>query len=76
MRVFEDFPYKRLGIRCRLENGVCHMGGVAPAKQGYYLVEGQLLPRLDVIGYSDQVAWNSLVERLVAITKGETPRIE
>lgn len=76
MRVFEDFPYKRLGIRCRLENGVCHMGGVAPAKQGYYLVEGQLLPRLDVIGYSDQVAWDSLVERLVAITKGETPRIE
>ena len=76
MRVFEDFPYKRLGIRCRLANGVCHMGGVAPAKQGYYLVEGQLLPRLDVIGYSDQVAWNSLVERLVAITKGETPRIE
>ncbi len=76
MRVFEDFPYKRLGIRCRLENGVCHMGGVAPARQGYYLVEGQLLPRLDVIGYSDQVAWNSLVERLVAITKGETPRIE
>ena len=76
MRVFEDFPYKRLGIRCRLENGVCHMGGVAPAKQGYYLVEGQLLPRLDVIGYSDRVAWSSLVERLVAITKGETPRIE
>jgi hypothetical protein len=76
MRVFEDFPYKRLGIRCRLANGVCHMGGVAPAKQGYYLVEGQLLPRLDVIGYSDQVAWNSLLERLVAITKGETPRIE
>ncbi len=76
MRVFEDFPYKRLGIRCRLENGVCHMGGVAPAKQGYYLVEGQLLPRLDVIGYAERVAWSSLVERLVAITKGETPRIE
>ena len=76
MRVFEDFPYKRLGIRCRLENGVCHMGGVAPARQGYYLVEGQLLPRLDVIGYAERVAWSSLVERLVAITRGETPRIE
>jgi len=76
MRVFEDFPYKRLGIRCRLENGVCRMGGVARAKQGYYLVEGHLLPRLDVIGYSEQVAWNSLLERLLAITRGETPRIE
>jgi len=76
MRVFEDFPYRRLGIRCKLANGVCHMGGVAPAKQGYYLVEGWLLPRLDVIGYSEQVAWQSLVERLVAITRGETPRIQ
>ena len=76
LRFFEEFGYDRLGISCRLVDNVCHMGGVAPAKQGYYLVEGQLLPRLDVIGYSDQVAWNSLVERLVAITKGETPRIE
>lgn len=76
LRMFEDFPYKRLGIRCRLENGVCQMGGVAPAKQGYYLVEGRLLPRLDVVGYSDQVAWKTLLDRLLAVTQGETPRIE
>jgi hypothetical protein len=77
LRFLEDFPYSRLGIRCRLENGVCHMGGVAPAETGYYLVQGRLLPpRLDVIGYSEQVAWQSLVDRLVSITSGEGPRVE
>ncbi|MCO6413433.1 MAG: hypothetical protein J5I92_11905 [Thiogranum sp.] len=71
LRVLEDFPYKRLGIRCRLENGVCRMGGVAPAERGYYLVEGTFLPpRLDVIGYSERVDWESLVQRLVAVTTG------
>jgi hypothetical protein len=77
MSVFEDFPYKRLGIRCRLANGVCHMGGVAPAETGYYLVQGRFLPpRLDVIGYAEEVDWKSLVERLVAVTRGETPRVQ
>lgn len=74
LRFLEDFPYKRLGIRCRLQDGVCTMGGIAPAERGYYLVEGTLLPpRLDVVGYSEQVDWTSLVERLVAATRGAPP---
>ncbi len=76
LRFLEDFPYKALGIRCRLENGVCHMGGVGPARTGtgYYLVEGRWLPpRLDVVGYSDEVDWRSLLERLKRISKGEAP---
>jgi len=67
LRFLEDFPYRRLGIRCRLENGICHMRGVAdlPSGNGYYLVQGRLLPpRLDVIGYSRQVDWMSLLDRL------------
>jgi hypothetical protein len=77
LTLFEDFPYRRLGIRCRLENGVCRMGGVVPAENGYYLVQGRWLPpRLDVIGYAEKVDWQSLVDRLVAVTRGETPRIQ
>jgi hypothetical protein len=69
LRFFEDFPYDRLGIRCRLENGVCAMGGVEPAGNGYYLVKGRFIPpRLDVIGYADRVDWNSLVSQIVAVT--------
>ena len=74
LRFLEDFPYQRLGIRCRLANGVCHMGGVAPAQSGYYLVQGRWLPpRLDVIGYASEVDWSSLLDRLKAITAGAAP---
>jgi len=77
LRFLEDFPYKRLGIRCRLENGICHMDGVAPAASGYYLVQGTVLPpRLDVIGFAPEVDWPSLLERLASVTRGETPVIQ
>ncbi len=70
MRFFKDFPYDRLGLSCRLENGTCEMGGVAPAANGYYIVKSRLLPpRLDVIGYADRVDWDSLVSQLVAVTR-------
>jgi len=73
LQFLEDFPYSQLGIRCRLENGVCYMGGVAPAERGYYLVQGRWLPpRLDVIGYADEVDWVALVERLKSVTSGES----
>jgi hypothetical protein len=69
LRFFKDFPYDRLGIRCRLENGVCAMGGVEPAVNGYYLVKGRFIPpRLDVIGYADRVNWDSLVSQIIAVT--------
>jgi hypothetical protein len=69
LRFFEDFPYDRLGISCRLENGICAMGGVEPAESGYYLVKGRFIPpRLDVIGYADRVNWASLVSQIVAVT--------
>ncbi|WP_125180400.1 hypothetical protein [Thiohalobacter thiocyanaticus] len=75
--VFEEFPYDRLGIRCRLRNGVCEMGGVAPIDDGYYLVKGTWLPpRINVIGYADAVDWTALVERLKAATAGGAPQVQ
>jgi hypothetical protein len=72
LRIFEDFPYARLGIRCRLETGTCDMSGVETAPNGYYIVKGRLLPpRLNVIGYADRVDWDSLVAQLVAVTRGQ-----
>ena len=69
LRFFEDFPYDRLGIRCRLQNGTCDMGGVAPAAEGYYLVKGRFIPpRLDVIGYADRVSWDTLIAQIMAVT--------
>ena len=77
LRFFEDFPYDRLGIRCRLENGICDMGGVAPATDGYYLVKGRFVPpRLDVIGYADRVNWDTLIAQIMAVTGQQDMLVE
>lgn len=77
LRFFEDFPYDRLGIRCRLEHGVCAMGGVEPAAQGYYLVKGRFIPpRLDVIGHAERVDWEALVSQLIAVTRQQQAVVE
>ncbi len=77
LRFFEDFPYDRLGIRCRLENGICDMGGVAPAPDGYYLVKGRLIPpRLDVVGYADRVNWDTLLAQIMAVTASQDVVVE
>ncbi len=75
LRVFDDFSYDRLGLSCKLENGVCEMGGIAPANDGYYIVKGGGLPRIDVIGYQRRVNWPVLVKRLEAVTSGSGPVI-
>lgn len=62
--LFEEFRYDSLGIRCVLEGDVCHMSGVKPARQGYYLVKGSGLPRIDVIGHSREVNWPRLVAQI------------
>ncbi len=78
LSLFKDFNYARLGIRCRLQAGVCIMGGVAPGPQhnNYYLVQGRSLPRLDVIGYNREVDWAELLARLAAAINSQGPVIK
>lgn len=71
LRLFENFRYDRLGIRCRLRDDECRMSGVAPAPEGgYYLVRGAGVPRVDVIGYNERVDWSALLEQLRAAVAG------
>ena len=74
--LFQEFSYDRLGIACRLRDGVCEMDGVAPAEGGYAIVQGGGIPRIDVVGYNRRVDWGTLVERLRSATRGGTPRVE
>jgi len=77
LSLFKSFAYDRIGLNCRLRNGVCTMGGVAPAKGGgYYIVRGKWLPRIDVIGHSHEVDWQELVDRLVNLNLENRPVIE
>lgn len=72
LRVFKHFAYDKLGISCRLENDICHMDGVEQADDGYYIVKGALIPRVDLIGRVRRVRWSRLMQQLErALNEGE-----
>ena len=72
---FEEFGYSRLGLSCVLRNGVCLMDGVAPAPNGYVIVQGGGIPAITVIGYNRAVGWDELIARLQRITQSNTKPI-
>jgi hypothetical protein len=69
LRFFEQFGYQKIGLSCRLNNGVCQMDGVERAPQGYVIVKGGGIPAISVIGYNRYVSWRELVDRLKRITQ-------
>ena len=77
LKLFDDFGYRQIGIRCRLAEEVCDMDGLGSAGNGFIIVQGSGVPRLTVVGYNHRVDWPTLVERLIAVTQGDVkPVIE
>jgi len=69
LQIFEDFPYRRVGLGCQLENNVCRMRGLeATEGGGYLIVEGRPLPVLNVVGHRQRVDWPRLLAQLAAVT--------
>lgn len=66
LQFFKTFHYDRIGISCQLQDEVCLMSGLEPAKGGYYLVKGRGLPRIDIIGNAGRVDWTQLVSQISA----------
>lgn len=80
LKFFDVFAYDRIGLRCVLDNGVCRMSGAGSAKaggagNGYYIVKGSGIPRIDVVGFRDAVSWQRLVQQLAAITRSGSPSV-
>lgn len=71
LSLFETFRYDKIGMGCYLHDGVCQMMGLEAEGQGYYLIKGGLLPRIDVVGYNPRVNWDVLVERLGRVAAPE-----
>ncbi len=69
MRFFDDFAYDRIGWSCVLDNGICRMDGIGPAERGdgYVLVKGKGLPRIDVVGFSRKVSWPVFLSQLRSV---------
>ncbi|HEX4853801.1 hypothetical protein [Arenimonas sp.] len=76
LKLFDDFGYARIGLACRLRDNVCAMDGVSSAGDGYTIVEGSGLPRIQVVGFRRQVDWPTLLDRLKAATEGQAPVIQ
>jgi hypothetical protein len=76
LKLFETFPYSRIGLKCRLANNVCEMAGLDSSNGGYTIVEGSGLPRITVVGHQRRVDWPVLVARLKAATEGQTPIVD
>ncbi|WP_162301489.1 hypothetical protein [Cognatilysobacter segetis] len=69
---FDDFGYSAIGIDCRLADEICEMGGLdARGPSSFTIVRGGGIPWLTVVGINRHVDWPTLVERLVAVGKGE-----
>lgn len=74
LRFFDSFAYSKLGISCRLRNGVCLMDGVEPARNGgYVIVKGSLVPRIDVVGHSRRVDWDTFYAQLLSLRDLQAP---
>ena len=73
---FETFGYDKIGLGCYLHEGVCQLMGVEATPQGYAIVTGGGLPRIDVIGFNPRVDWAVLMERLSRISKSDEVIIE
>lgn len=76
LKFFEDFGYERIGIGCKLKDNVCSMDGISSAGDGYIIVAGAGLPRIQVVGFRRKVDWPTLVSRLKAATEGQVPVIQ
>ena len=76
LRFFDTFGYDRIGFGCYLYQGVCQLMGVEAAEQGYYIIKGGGLPRIDVVGFNPRVDWNVLVDRLSRLSDTDDVVIE
>jgi hypothetical protein len=70
LQIFKEYSYGRLGIGCRLYNGVCELSGVSDTEDGFIIVSrgGLLPPWIEVKGTGHSITWTSLVEGLRTIT--------
>jgi hypothetical protein len=76
LQFFRSFDYDRIGLGCRLQGTVCRMRGLEPAEGGYLIVRGRGLPHIDIVGFNREVSWPTLIQQLIAATRGEGPVVK
>jgi hypothetical protein len=64
LRFFDEYNYEKLGIHCRLRGNICEMEGIEPAPNGYYIVKGSGIPRIDIVGSQARVNFQQLLSTI------------
>ena len=73
LRFIPEYSYGQLGIKCRLHQAICELGGINETETGFYiLTKGGLLPPwVDVKGTGRSIEWQHLIDGLKHIAEGE-----
>ena len=64
LRMFKTFRYAHLGLGITLHDNVAELSGVGREDKGFVILQGEGLPRVDVVGYNQRVGWSELLARL------------
>ena len=72
-RFFKEYSYGQIGLSCRLNGGVCELGGVQDTGNGFYLLTrgGLFPPWVEVKGAGRSIKWTHLIDGLKQIIHGE-----
>ena len=79
LKFFDSFGYDKIGLGCTLKNNTCKMNGVDVSRQGtsqdnsrgFYIVKGSGVPRIDIVGFTDEVSWPVLIARLKRVVSSK-----
>jgi len=64
LRMFKDFAYDKIALEVDLAGNMARLDGIPYKDDGYYIVKGAGLPRIDVIGRTHKIAWKDLLSRI------------
>lgn len=75
LKLFKDFSYKKIGIRCTLKNNRFSIRGLMENKGVEYLVERRGLAGVDIVNRNpnNRISWNDMIERLKRIQHSGQP---
>lgn len=74
MRLFSTYSYGRMGVGCRLENGICTLHGAAERSDGALILVsrgGLIPPYIEVRASGERLAWTRLTDIFQRIRSGE-----
>lgn len=70
-RAGSTLGYARIGASASLRDGILTLDGLAPAGDGFVLMEGSGIPAVSIIGYNRRTDWEALVARIREVIAGK-----